>query len=320
LNIKDGILHFDLGEGIKLPDIMNKIQALKQKKNAVILAHFYQTMDIQNVADHVGDSFELAKRAQSASQDVIVLCGVRFMAESAKILNPEKTVLLPASDAGCPMADMVSPEDVRRLKKQHPDAAVMCYVNSSAAVKAECDICCTSSSAVKIARSLPQKRIIFVPDQNLARYVASQVPEKEIIPFHGYCVVHQRLTEKDVNDAKSALPDALLLVHPECVPAVVEKADFVGSTSAIMDFAKKSENRDFIIGTENSIAEHLQYTCPDKQFYPLSKKLLCPNMKATTLVDVLRALKGQGGEEINLPADTLHKAPRCIDEMIRLGG
>lgn len=300
-----------------MQQLQEEISALKRQKNAIILAHYYQTMDIQDAADIVGDSFELARRAQQATQAVIVLCGVRFMAESAKILNPDKTVLLPAPDAGCPMADMVEPEGVRALRQQHPDAAVMCYINSSAAVKAECDICCTSSSSVKIARSLPQKKIIFVPDQNLGAYTASQVPEKEFILFDGFCHVHHRVSVEDVLAAKAARPGAKLLLHPECRPEVLAHADYIGSTAGILQYVEESPERDFIIGTEMGIVERLHRLHPEKNVYLLSSHMVCPNMKKTKLVNVRDSLRN-GVYEINLPQAQMEGARICLERMVRV--
>lgn len=299
-----------------MTDIQAAIRSLKREKNAIILAHYYQTMDIQEIADIVGDSFELAKRAQLATQPIIVLCGVRFMAESAKILNPDKTVLLPAPDAGCPMADMVTPEDVKALRRQYPDAAVVCYVNSSAAVKAESDICCTSSSAVRVVKSLPARRVIFVPDQNLGAYIASQVPEKEIILFTGYCPTHHRLSVAEVSAAKSAHPQAKLLMHPECQPEVLKYADFIGSTAGILRYVEESPQREFLIGTERGVVERLRSLHPEKKTYLLSHRMLCPNMKKTKIEDVLNSLQN-GVYEINLPPGELIGARASLDRMMR---
>ncbi len=300
-----------------MSELEDKIIQLKKQKNALILAHFYQTLDIQNIADHVGDSFELAKYAQKATQAVIVLCGVTFMAESAKILNPDKTVLLPVPDAGCPMADMVTPEDVKALKEQYPDAAVMCYINSSAAVKAECDICCTSSSAVKIAKVLPQKQIIFVPDQNLGAYVASQVPEKEFILFHGFCPTHHRVSVEDVMCAKAAYPDAMVLIHPECTTAVLRQADYIGSTSGIIKQVEQSDQKAFIIGTELGVAERLRQLYPEKQIHLLTDKLICPNMKKTHLRDVFSSLENNV-YEIKLSQNEMEGAKKSLERMINV--
>ncbi len=298
-----------------MTDIQEQIIALKKEKNAVILAHFYQTMDIQEIADHVGDSFELAKRAREAAEDIIVLCGVRFMAESAKILNPQKTVLLPASQAGCPMADMVSPEDVRALRLQYPDAAVVCYINSSAAVKAECDICCTSSSAVKVVKSLSQKKIIFVPDQNLGAYAAQHVPEKEFVLFEGYCPIHNQVKPEDIDRAMTAHPEAKVLVHPECPAEVLKKADYVGSTAGILQYVKESGNSSFMIGTEVGVVDRLRVMFPQKQVYLLTPGLVCSNMKKTRLDDVLYALKNNA-EEITLTSSELEHARLSLERMV----
>ena len=293
------------------------IKKLKKEKNAVILAHYYQLGEVIEVADMVGDSFALSKRAKETDADMIVFCGVRFMAESAKILSPGKKVLLPAQNAGCPMADMVTPEDVLRLRAQYPDAAVVCYVNSSCAVKAECDVCVTSSNAVRIVRALPEKRIVFVPDQHLAGYVAAQVPEKEIIPFSGYCIVHHRVGTEDVDKAIAAVPGAPLLVHPECPEPVVRRADFVGSTEQIIRFATDSPEKAFLIGTEMGILHTLQKKNPDKKFYLLAPGLICSNMKKTRLTDVYEALVHEQYEVV-LDEAVMNRARRSLDRMLEL--
>ena len=301
-------------------EMQDEILRVKKEKNVCILAHSYQAREIVEIADFTGDSYQLSVMAQKAPQKTVLMCGVRFMAETVKMLSWEKRVLLVNPLAGCPMAEQMEPEMIEYFKEKNPGYTVVAYINTTADLKTVCDVCVTSSTAVKIVKSIPNDKILFIPDSNLGAYVQKQVPEKEIRLLQGGCPIHASVGVRDVEAARSLHPDALLLVHPECVPAVVDRADFVGSTSAIMDYAKESPNREFIIGTENSIAEHLQYQCPDKNFYPLTKKLLCPNMKLTTLVDVWRALNGQGGEEISLSEDTLKKARRCIDEMIRLGG
>ena len=297
--------------------MQKEIERLKKEKNAVILAHYYQTGDIIDIADMVGDSFALSKQAKETAADMIVFCGVRFMAESAKILSPEKKVLLPAANAGCPMADMVTPADIRQLRGQYPDAAVVCYVNSSYEVKAECDVCVTSSNAVKIVRNMPQKQVVFVPDQNLARYVAAQVPEKEVIPFCGYCIVHHQVSADDVDKAKAAVPDAPLLVHPECPEAVTSRADFVGSTAQIIDFAAKSPEKKILIGTEMGILHILEKQNPDKQFYLLTQKLFCTNMKKTRMNDVYEALLHEQ-HEIVLDEEVMNKARYSLDRMLEM--
>ncbi len=293
------------------------IQKLKKEKNAVILAHYYQTGDIIDIADIVGDSYALSRQAKNVDADIIVFCGVRFMAESAKILNPGKKVLLPTFDAGCPMADMVAPPDIKHLRLQYPDAAVVCYVNSSYEVKAECDVCVTSSNAVKIIGSLKEKRVVFLPDQNLARYVASKISDKEIIPYNGYCIVHHRVDTADVDKAKEAFDGALLLVHPECRMEVIKKADFVGSTAQIIGFVKKSSGRKFIIGTEEGILHILKKENPDKEFYMLSPKLLCVNMKKTRIEDVKNALEREQ-HEIILDKKIMDRARVSLERMLEM--
>jgi len=294
-----------------------QILALKKEKKALILAHYYQTMDIQEIADHVCDSFEMARRAHEASEELLIICGVHFMAESAKILNPDKTVLIPAPDAGCPMADMIVPEDVLELRRQYPDAAVVCYVNSSAAVKAVSDICCTSSSAERIVRALPEKRVIFVPDWNLGAYVASRVPEKEIILFDGHCPAHNRVTKADVIAAKTAYPSAKFLIHPECRAEVLQHADFIGSTAGIIGEALGSDAREFVIGTEIGVVERLKTLAPDKKFYPLTNSFICPNMKKCRLSDVLYSLE-HGEFEITLSPDEISAARDSLERMVAL--
>ncbi len=296
----------------------SRIEALKGQKNAVVLAHFYQTMDVQECADFVGDSFDLSKKARDAREDTIVFCGVHFMAESAKILSPEKKVLLPSPDAGCPMADMVTPEDVRALRQAYPDAAVCCYVNSSAAVKAESDICCTSSSAVRIVSALEQRRVIFIPDKNLGAYVARMVPGKEIILFDGWCPVHHQTKAEDIAAAKEAHPGALVLSHPECPLAVLDMSDFVGSTKEILDFVQKSGGDEFIIATEIGVVERIRAMNPEKLVYVAHNRFICPNMKKTRLSDLLFSLENDY-YEINLPQHELEGARACLERMVSAG-
>jgi len=301
-----------------MKEFINEIARLKNIKDALILAHYYQPKEIKEIADHVCDSFEMACRAREAESSLLVICGVRFMAETAKIMNPKKCVLLPAPRAGCPMADMVTIEDITALKKQHPDAAVVCYVNSSAEVKAVSDICCTSSSAEKIVRALPEKKIIFVPDRNLGAYVASKVPEKEIILFDGYCPVHDRINEADALAAKKAHPKASLLVHPECRGEVLVHADYIGSTAGIISHAIESQNSEFIIGTEYGVAEHLAELAPKKKFYMLRDGFLCPDMKKIQLSDVQFSLE-RGKYEIDMYSEELFDAREALERMVELG-
>ena len=296
-----------------------KLEALKKEKNAVIMAHYYVPDEVQEIADYIGDSYYLSDVATKVDASVIVLCGVRFMGESAKILNPGKKVLLPDLHADCPMAHMAAIEKIEEVRKEYPDVAVVCYVNSTAELKSHSDVCVTSSNAVKIVKELPNHDIFFIPDEHLGTYVAEQVPEKNIKLLQGGCPTHVRMSKRDVEKARKAHPDALLLVHPECLPEVSGLADYRGSTTGIMDYAKKSDAKEFIIGTENSIVQHLQFACPDKQFYPLSRDCVCHNMKLTTLGDVYQCVKGTGGEEIKLDEEVRIKAKRCIDTMLELG-
>jgi len=300
-----------------LEGIAERILRLKKDRNAVILAHLYQRGEVQDAADFVGDSLELSRKAAGAEADVIVFCGVYFMAESAKILSPDKTVLLPVLEAGCPMADMATPEGVRKLRAQYPEAAVVCYVNSSAAVKAECDICCTSSNAVRVVQSVPNKQVIFVPDRNLGHFVSKQVPDKEVILYAGFCPTHERVTADDVKKAREAMPGAPVLVHPECTPDVVDAADWAGSTAQIIDYVGKSDQNEFIIGTEEGILHGLKKRYPGKMFKLLSPRLFCPNMKKTALDDVLFALE-HNVNTIELDRDTMDRARLCLDRMLKI--
>lgn len=303
-----------------ISDIQKEIMRLKKEKDICILAHSYVAHEILEIADFTGDSYALSVKAASAPQKTVIMVGVRFMAETVKILSPEKTVILAHDEAGCPMAEQMDKDMISAVKQQYPDYKVVAYINTTAELKTVCDVCVTSSSAVKIVSQLPDKNILFIPDCNLGAYVAEQVPDKNFKLLQGGCPVHASVNEREVIAAKQKHPNALLLVHPECTAEVTKHADYIGSTSGIMEFAKKSENKEFIIGTEISIAEHLQYECPDKMFYYLSQKLICKNMKMSTLCDVYNAVLGRSGEKIELDADTIAKARKCIDEMIRLGG
>ena len=299
--------------------IQERILRLKQEKNACILAHCYQTHDILEVADYVGDSFGLAQNASKTDCSTVIMCGVRFMAETVKILSPEKRVLLPKAEAGCPMAEQLDPEMLRQLQAAYPDYATVAYINTTAELKTLCDVCVTSSSAIKIIRNMDAEKILFIPDCNLGDYISKQVPEKQFQLIHGGCPTHVRMTRDDVLRARAAHPNALLLVHPECRPQVTEMADFVGSTTEIMHYAENSDAQEFIIGTENSIVQHLGISHPEKLFYALSKDCVCHNMKVTTIADVLHCLEGTDGEEILLEESVRLCAKKSIDEMIRLG-
>lgn len=300
-------------------DIQQEILRLKKEKDICILAHSYQGREIVEIADFTGDSYQLSIKAKEAPQKTVIMCGVRFMAETVKLLSPHKTVLLANPTAGCPMAEQMDKELIEAVRRKYPTYTVVAYINTTAELKTVCDVCVTSSSAVKIVSKLQNKDILFIPDCNLGDYVAKQVPEKNLKLLHGGCPIHARVSIEDVKKARLAHPEAEVLVHPECTPDVVEVADFVGSTSDIMEYAKKSSAQEFIIGTEISIAEHLSYSCPEKRFYSLSKNLICPNMKATSLMDVYHAVSGNGGEEIQLDDEILRKARVCIDRMVELG-
>ncbi len=302
--------------------IQETILTLKKEKDVTILAHSYQAKEIVEIADYTGDSFQLSLMAQKASTKNIILCGVHFMAETVKMLSPEKRVFLANELAGCPMAEQMEPDIISQLKAKEPDRTIVAYINTTAKLKEVCDVCVTSSTAVKIVKNIKSDKILFIPDCNLGDYVKKQVLEKDIKLLQGGCPVHAAVNVNDLEKVKSKHPNALVLVHPECIPAIVEKADYIGSTSGIMDYVKNSNHGEFIIGTEMSITEHLQYKYLDKSFYNLSKKILCPNMKITTLIDVLNTIKGidtSKAFEIIMTEEEINKARICIDEMIRLG-
>ena len=304
---------------LKISEIQSEIMRLKKENDICIMAHSYQSQAVTEIADFVGDSFALSMKARTVSQKTVLMCGVRFMAETIKILSPEKKVFLVNPEAGCPMAEQMDTDMLAAIKAQYPNYLVAAYINTTAALKTMCDICVTSSSAVDILKKVPEKDILFIPDINLGTYVSKQIPEKNFKFIHGGCPVHASITKEDVLRAKKLHPDALFLVHPECQNDVVELADYVGSTAGIQNFAEISDKKEFIIGTELSIAEHLQFECPDKKFYPLSQKLMCRNMKLTSLYDVYNCVKGEFGEEIILDEDTRLKAKKCIDKMIEMG-
>lgn len=303
--------------GIK--ELQEEILRLKKEKELCILAHAYQAREITEIADFTGDSFGLSVQASKAPQKTVIMCGVRFMAETVKILSPEKTVYLANPLAGCPMAEQMDKEMISAVKEKFPDYTVVCYINTTTELKTICDVCVTSSSAVKIIEKLPNENILFIPDKNLGAFVAKQLPQKNIKLLQGGCPTHLRAGKREVQKAKELHPSALLLAHPECLPEVTALSDYVGSTTGIIDYAKNSDAKEFIIGTELSILEQLQYECPEKSFYPLSIDLVCHNMKITTLTDVLNCIKGSGGEIIELEEDTRLKAKACIDRMIELG-
>ncbi|MDD7740154.1 MAG: quinolinate synthase NadA [Fusicatenibacter sp.] len=275
-----------------------KLEALKREKRAVIMAHYYVPGEVQEIANYVGDSYYLSEMATRVDCDIIVLCGVRFMGESAKILNPKKKVLLPAANADCPMAHMATVERIEEVRREHPDAAVVCYVNSTAELKSHSDVCVTSSNAVKIVRALPNKEIFFIPDEHLGAFVAEQVPEKTILQNDGYCHVHANIRPEEIMAAKKARPEAKVLVHPECQSSVVQLADYVGSTAGIIQYATKSEASEFIVATELGVLTELKKRNPEKKFYAAGNTQICPNMKKITLDGVIDVLLHETNEVI----------------------
>ncbi len=301
-----------------MTDLIKRINELRTAKNAVILAHNYQSGEVQDIADFVGDSLGLSIQAAKTNAKIIVFCGVHFMAETAAILSPNKKVLLPDLDAGCPMADMINAKELRELKAKHPGVPVVCYVNSSAEVKAESDYCCTSANAVNVVRSIKDKQIIFIPDRYLGAYVARQLPEKEIIFWSGYCPTHARITKVDIDAARAAHPQAEVLVHPECTSEAIDAADRALSTEGMTTYVKKSAKNEFIIGTEVGIIHRLKKENPGKQFYPVSGKAVCPNMKRIDLGKVLLSLENEE-YEIKVPPEIAEKAKKAIDRMIAIG-
>lgn len=297
-------------------EIINEIKRLKQERNAVILAHNYQLPEIQDVADFVGDSLGLSIQAAGTDAKVIVFCGVHFMAETAKILSPNKSVLLPDLDAGCPMADMITAKDMQAMKKEYPGSQFMCYVNTSAEVKAECDLCCTSANAESMVRDIMKNgnRVVFVPDKHLADYAATATG-CNIIPWNGFCPTHARIQAEDILKQKKLHPDAVVLVHPECSAEVRKVADRIVSTEIMCLYAHDMKADEFIIGTEIGIIHRLQKENPGKHFYPASEEAVCPNMKLGTLEKVLRSLE-EMNHQITLPRDTMHRARKCIRRML----
>ncbi len=298
--------------------IIEDIQRLKEEKNAVILAHNYQRKEIQEIADIIGDSLDLSRKAQNIDADIIVFAGVKFMAETAKILSPDKKVLLPHKDATCEMADMVTREDVIKLKKEHPGAKVVCYVNTYADVKAECDICCTSRNAANVVKSLDAKEVIFIPDRNLGSYVQKQVPDKKIILYDGYCYVHDELiTAKDIMLLKEKHPYAIVISHPEARKEVLELSDYVASTNGMLSVIKNTDAKEFIIGTEIDMTTRLKHEFPDREFYPASENSICRGMKTITLENIYKSLKDEVYEVI-LPQEIIEKAKDAILKMVEI--
>lgn len=299
-----------------MEDIRKRIETLKRQKNAVLLVHNYQIEAVQLIADYLGDSLDLSRTAAGVEHDMIVFAGVKFMAETAKVLAPEKTVLLPRFDAGCPMADMITLDELLELKAEHPDARVVTYVNSSVEIKAESDVCCTSANAVQVVRNVEAPEIIFIPDQNLGGYVQSQVPEKKIILYEGYCYVHDRVKPREIDEMKTRYPDAKVIVHPEVRMAVVELADEVLSTSQMLKFVARSSARRFIVATEQGLLERMKREHPDKEFYPALKPKICSNMKRTSLQDVYDSLNEEK-YEILIEESVSKRAHSALDKMLR---
>lgn len=296
---------------------IEKIKQLKKDKNVLVLAHFYQVPEIQDVADFVGDSLALAKIGEKATEDIIVICGVQFMAETAKILSKDKKVLIPRMDAGCPMADMVTYDNLLEYKNNNPDRYIVSYVNTTAAVKTLTDVCVTSSNALSVMNQIESDKILFLPDRNLGGYIKDQIQGKDIDLWPGFCLTHQRLQKTSVTELKKQCPNSLVLVHPECNKEVVEEADFVGSTKGILDFASESDHKQFIIATEDGIMHPLKKNNPDKEFILASNRLVCQNMKKITVEDLLICLEEEQDEMI-LDIDTINKAKKPLDKMLEL--
>lgn len=298
-------------------ELIEKINKLKKEKNAVILAHCYQNAEIDEVADYVGDSLYLSQMASKTNADIILFAGVYFMAQTAKILCPGKKVLLPRLESGCRMADMISLNQLREFKSQHPDIPTVCYINSTAEVKSECDICCTSSNALRIVKSLNAKEILFLPDTYLGKWVEKQLGNVNVITYPGFCPTHLQIRPKDIDEAREKYPDAIVLAHPECHMAVSEKADFVGSTTAIMKYAIESGKKQFIIATEKGVVDRLQRDYPEKEFILIKDDIVCPNMKWHTLTDIYNSLQNEE-HEINVDEEIASKALKCIDRMLEV--
>lgn len=297
--------------------LKDEILKLKKEKNAVILGHCYQNIEIDEVADYVGDSLYLSQMAAKTDADIIVFAGVYFMAQTAKIISPNKKVLLPNMQSGCLMADMIDLKQLREFKAQHSEMPVVCYVNSTAEVKSECDICCTSSNAVKIVDSLKAKEIMFVPDTYLGKWVENQLGNVKVNTFTGFCPTHLRIKPEDIDTAREKYPNALVLAHPECHKEVCLKADYVGSTTGIMKYAMESDKKQFVIATEKGVVDRLQRDCKDKEFTLIKDNIVCPNMKRNSLEDIYNVLKNETNE-ITVDEEMAKKALKCIDRMLEV--
>ncbi len=300
-----------------MKNIVERIKELKLKKNAIILAHSYQNIEIDEVADFVGDSLYLSQMAKKTEADIIVFAGVYFMAQTAKIISPEKKVLLPNLNAGCLMADMIDLNQMVDFKKSHPNIPVVCYINSTAEVKAECDICCTSSNALEIVKSLNSPKVLFVPDANLGKWVESKLTGVEVITYDGNCPVHNNITVEDIQNARIKYPDAKILVHPECKPEVSSLGDYIGSTSGIIDYVRNSHDKKFVIVTEKGVYDRLRRDYPDKEFILINNNMLCESMKLTTLEEILHSLEFEVNE-ITLDENVRHLSADCIERMLKV--
>lgn len=298
-------------------ELVEKIKKLKKEKNAVILAHCYQNVEIDEVADYVGDSLYLSQRANETNADIIVFAGVYFMAQTAKLLSPDKKVLLPRMESGCRMADMIDLEQVKEFKSLHPNIPVVCYINSTAEVKSECDMCCTSSNAVKVVESMGAKEILFLPDTYLGKWVEAKLGNIKVTTYPGFCPTHLQIKPKDILEAREKYPNAKVLAHPECHQEVVKLADYVGSTTGIMKYAIESDNKQFIIATEKGVVDRLKRDYPDKEFILIKDNIICPNMKWHTLQDIYDALDKEQ-HEITVDAEVAKKAVNCINRMLKV--
>lgn len=297
--------------------IADEINKLKKEKNAVILAHYYVNPEVQDIADYIGDSFYLSKVAVELTEQTIVFCGVSFMGESAKVLNPGKTVLMPDASADCAMAHMADTDTIRKIREQYEDLAVVCYINSTAELKEHSDVCVTSANAVKIVKALPNKNIFFIPDRNLAHFVAEQVPEKNFVYNEGYCPVHEKMSVAEIRKVKKMYPEAEVLSHPECPKAVLELSDYIGSTTGIIDYAGKSNSREFIICTENGVRHKLENDYPEKKFYFTETEPVCEDMKTITLEKILHVLK-TGENEVRVSDERRENSRKPLERMLEL--
>lgn len=302
-------------------DLINKINKLKKEKNAIILTHCYQNVEIDEVSDFVGDSLYLSKMAAQTDADIILFAGVYFMAQSAKLLSPNKKVLLPEIGSGCMMADMINVQNLKSFKEKYPNIPVVCYINSTAEVKALCDVCCTSSNAVEVVKNLKSDKILFVPDNYLGKYVQQQLPNVEIITFNGFCPIHQRIRVEEIESARKNYPNALILTHPECNQEVAKRSDFIGSTKEIMEYVVKSDKKQFVIATEKGVVDRLNRDSKklnwNKEFILIDENIICPDMKKNTLEGIYNTLLNETNE-IKIESEIANKAVRCIDKMFEI--